>query len=156
MQQGERLFYIPLPENLIPANEQLDDIYAGDDVFVVGCPLGLFEEVHRSPLFRKGVLASFPRENNRPYFLIDVPTFEGASGSPVYIDSHYSFDRESGNYEFWNRFYFLGVVLRGLESEDDCEEGENKQRQDLHLGRVVRSDQLPALYNAILADNGNA
>lgn len=146
--QQQRLFYMSLPETVIPAAEQWDDVAVADDIYVIGCPHGLVDDVHRTPLVRKGVIANFHRDTNRPFFYIDVPTLAGSSGSPVIIDSHYSFDRKAGKYELRSRFYLVGIVTSGLEAES------HEGPTDLHLGKVVRSDQLSALYEAILGSQG--
>jgi hypothetical protein len=147
--EGERLFYRAISEQNIPSLDGWEDISIGDDIFVVGCPHGLEDERNRRPLVRKGVIASLPKEHERPHMLIDVPTLEGSSGSPVIIDAHFAFNRPTGEYELRSRFYLVGVVSGGLELQDKEDDG--KLLADLHLGRVVRSDKVRELFPAVLA-----
>ena len=70
------------PENHIP-----DDvaIQVGEDVVVIGYPLGLHDVEYNLPLVGRGTLASFypiPFEGH-PYFLIECRLHAGCSGSPV-------------------------------------------------------------------------
>lgn len=148
----ERLFYVSVSEKQIPSLDGWTDISIGDEIFVIGCPYGIEDERNRRPLVRKGVIASLPKEQERPSFLIDVPTFDGASGSPVIIDSHIAFHRRRGDYELRSRFYLAGVVSSGMELKDEFSEG--NLLADLHLGRVVRSDKIPELFTAILKQYG--
>jgi hypothetical protein len=68
--------------NLLPTNLQLD---VGEDVFVMGYPLGIYDEIYNLPVIRGGTISSaYPIPwNRRPYFLIDANLEEGTSGSPV-------------------------------------------------------------------------
>jgi hypothetical protein len=68
--------------NMLPKNIQLD---VGEDVFVMGYPLGIYDEVHNLPVIRGGTISSaYPIPwNRRPYFLVDANLEEGTSGSPV-------------------------------------------------------------------------
>jgi hypothetical protein len=149
--EDEKLFYRAISEQNIPTLDQWSDISVGDDVFVIGCPFGVEDERTRRPIVRKGIIASLSKELERPHMLIDVPTFEGASGSPVIVDAHFGFDRIKGEYEFRSRFYLVGVVSDGLEVRDEGDDGKKDEfLADLHLGKVVRSDKIPELFQAIL------
>ncbi|MGD8717347.1 MAG: serine protease [Candidatus Zixiibacteriota bacterium] len=69
------------------ANNVPEDIYihVGEDVIVVGYPLGLYDEEYNLPIVRRGTVASFypiPFEGE-PYFLMDCRLHSGCSGSPV-------------------------------------------------------------------------
>lgn len=68
--------------NLLPKDLQLD---VGEDVFIMGYPLGIYDEIHNLPVIRGGTISSaYPiLWNRRPYFLVDANLEEGTSGSPV-------------------------------------------------------------------------
>lgn len=69
-------------ESIFPSNMVLS---YGEDLIVMGYPLGLYDEEHNLPIFRNATLASIhpiPFENE-PCFLIDSRLHEGTSGSPV-------------------------------------------------------------------------
>jgi hypothetical protein len=144
--KGEKLFYRALSEALIPDHAQWENLSVADPILVPGCPAGLFEERDRTPFFRRGIIASLPRDSLRPHFYIDMPTIDGSSGSPVIIDSHFSYNRKGGGYELRSRFYLIGIVTDGLEVS-----GHNGN-QDLHFGKVVRANNLRQLNMAILKD----
>lgn len=70
------------PENM--ANT-LESVEAGSLVLVPGYPLGFFDTVHHLPVVRVGCVASSfgVRFQGKGFFLTDVRTHRGSSGSPV-------------------------------------------------------------------------
>lgn len=68
--------------NLLPSQIQL---HVNDDVFVLGYPLDLYDDLHNLPTAIGGTLASpypIPWRGN-PYFLVNASLDKGTSGSPV-------------------------------------------------------------------------
>lgn len=61
------------------------DIAIGEDVQVMGYPLGFHDEVHNLPLIRNATIASvYPVPfRGHPFVLIDARLHRGTSGSPV-------------------------------------------------------------------------
>lgn len=68
--------------NLLPFQIQL---HVSDDVFVLGYPLDIYDDLHNLPTSIGGTLASpYPIPwRGRPYFLVNASLDEGVSGSPV-------------------------------------------------------------------------
>ena len=68
--------------NLLSANIQL---HIGEYVFVMGYPLGVYDDIHNLPILRNGIIASaYPIPFRcQPYFLVDSHLEEGMSGSAV-------------------------------------------------------------------------
>ncbi len=62
-----------------------DIIFVGEEVIILGYPLGFYDEYHYFPIIRKGILASFYPVyfDEKPYFYIDARLHSGMSGSPV-------------------------------------------------------------------------
>ncbi len=81
------LFYTTLNEMLIPTPEVMQTLSAGEDILTVGYPSGVLDSVHNLPIFHRGITATPPyvRYNGEDNFLIDVTTWQGSSGSPVFI-----------------------------------------------------------------------
>jgi hypothetical protein len=60
-------------------------VQVGEDLIVIGYPLGLHDAAYNLPIVRRGTLASFypiPFEGE-PYFLMECRPHAGCSGSPV-------------------------------------------------------------------------
>jgi trypsin-like peptidase len=70
------------PENITHA---LESVEAGSSLLVLGYPLGFFDTVHHLPVVRAGCVASSfgVRFQGKGFFLTDVRTHRGSSGSPV-------------------------------------------------------------------------
>ena len=97
--------------NLLAEDIQLN---VGEDVFIMGYPLGIYDEVHNLPLTRGGTLSSpYPIPWNRmPYFLIDSNLEEGTSGSPVMTKFRGTWHRRDGS-----QFHTgLAMFLLGINS----------------------------------------
>ncbi|NPV63623.1 MAG: trypsin-like peptidase domain-containing protein [Methanotrichaceae archaeon] len=62
-------------------------ISIGDDLLVVGFPLGIRDTKHKTPIVRSAIIASvYPLPfDGKPYFLIDSFLHDGTSGSPVLL-----------------------------------------------------------------------
>ncbi len=89
----------------------------GDDLLVVGYPLGIRDTMHKTPVIRSAIMASiYPLPfDGKPYFLIDSFLHGGTSGSPVllkpsstvrFIDGHVA-----PNLDKWGSYkrYLLGI-----------------------------------------------
>lgn len=89
-QQGMFARFCPLSELANAVSLAAADCDAGDDVYVLGYPLTLWQGVSNLPIVRKGVLATSPRRplakvDGTPLrgFLVDGAILPGSSGSPV-------------------------------------------------------------------------
>ena len=96
--------------NLLPTDMRL---HVADDVFVMGYPLGIYDEIHNLPITRNGTISSaYPVYfNEKPYFLVDANLQEGASGSPVITKFKYIRPVASGGSIFSGpSCYLLGII----------------------------------------------
>jgi hypothetical protein len=107
--------------NMLPENIQLD---VGEDVFIMGYPLGIYDEVHNLPVIRGGTISSaYPIPwNRRPYFLVDANLEEGTSGSPVLTKFKGTWRKTDG------RLLHLepGIFFLGINSSTFPERGEQR------------------------------
>ena len=84
---GERLFFSFLQMNLIPTDSDWNSFDAIESVTMAGYPKGLRDTVNNFPIVRRGITATPLNVNfeGAPTFLVDMPCFEGCSGSPVFL-----------------------------------------------------------------------
>jgi len=70
------------PEDHVPQNV---DISIGEDVLVIGYPLGFHDALHNLPIIRNAIISSvYPVPfQGHPIILIDSRLHRGTSGSPV-------------------------------------------------------------------------
>lgn len=96
--------------NLMPSDIRP---HVAKDVFVLGYPLGTYDEIHNLPITRNGTISSaYPIYfNNKPYFLFDANLQEGASGSPVITKFKYIRPKSAGGSIFsGTSCYLLGII----------------------------------------------
>lgn len=109
-------YYGKMGFEMIPSEEELDDIATVEDIVMVGYPNGIWDEANNQPIIRKGITSSKPsiNWNNRPLFLIDAACFPGSSGSPVFLYNPLGYQDKNGSFKLGAvRFKFLGVLFAG-------------------------------------------
>jgi hypothetical protein len=72
-------------------------LHEGDDLFVLGYPLGISDS-RMAPIWKRATVASDPQSgwNGQPCFLIDCASRQGMSGAPVILYSRHGDVREGG------------------------------------------------------------
>jgi len=110
---GNPVFYTFVEPSLIPNGEAWKKLNAIERVVMAGYPKGLRDKVNNQPIVRSGITATHPALdfNGLPEFLVDMPCFEGCSGSPVFIleEGFVANPRTGGIAVGGNRIFFLGV-----------------------------------------------
>jgi len=118
---GKRVFYKPIPHNLIPTQDQLNSLDAIEEVLFVGYPSGLFDTKNLLPIARRGITATPLQVNyeGKPTFLVDASVFPGSSGSPVFISNSGGYSDKRGNVFLGSsRVFFLGVIAQVVIREE--------------------------------------
>lgn len=113
---GQKIFYIPLDNSLIPSDSQLEELAALEDIVMIGYPNGIWDSINNKPIFRKGVTATHPffDYNGKREFMIDAACFPGSSGSPVFLLNEGGYrDKKGTTYLGATRIYILGTLYAG-------------------------------------------
>jgi hypothetical protein len=78
---------------------------------MVGYPNSIWDRFNNRPIYRKGITGTSIkyRYENKPVFLIDVATFPGSSGSPVFVYNPYGFV-SNGEYHWKRRSVLVGIA----------------------------------------------
>lgn len=81
------LDFYTIPESYIPDSTTWESLNAGEDIIMIGYPIGLIDEYNVNPILRTGVTATPPKKryNGKEEFLIDIAIYTGSSGSPVFL-----------------------------------------------------------------------
>jgi hypothetical protein len=109
------------------------EVQPGDDVIVIGYPLGFYDQFNKLPVLKTGLLNT-PiglHFNGLDAFLIDFRYYEGSSGSLIITKpTHFGVDNENRiQYSSDRRYVFLGVY------EGEWYRNEDKPlKADLGLG----------------------
>lgn len=114
--KGTKLFYRTFEQNLIPKNQQLNDLTALEDILMIGYPNGIWDKVNNMPILRRGSTATHPclDYEGKKEFMIDAACFPGSSGSPVLIFNPSGYTTKSGNIIMSSpRILLMGVLYAG-------------------------------------------
>lgn len=151
-------YYVTLSRDIIPSAEAWDAFDAIEEVTMVGCPNGLFDEANNLPITRRGITATHPGKNyqGRQEFMVDLACFPGSSGSPVFLYSTgASYDRSTSGYSLGNvRILLLGTLYSGPTINQRGEivlarEPSVSVAAMMHLGIVIKSTQLLAFDDLV-------
>ncbi len=118
-QQGNDVFFRPLPQTLIPTEDQLAELDALEEVLFIGYPSGIYDTANLLPVFRRGITAT-PIQidyEGKPIFLIDASVFPGSSGSPVLIYNLGGYTSRRG-FTVSTRVLFLGIIAQVVYREE--------------------------------------
>lgn len=85
----------------------------GDDLLILGYPLGFYDDLLNLPIVRSASIASvYPTPfRGNPYFLVDSRVFQGNSGSPVILKPTNYLVRKTGTSLLAGKVIFLVGVL---------------------------------------------
>lgn len=107
---GKSIYATVVTEDRILKQDELENINLLDEVITAGYPNGEASTHHKFPIFKKGYIASLPKdcvEDKEGY--IDLSAIGGSSGSPVFLNS--------------DTPKFLGILVSGAadsSSESSC------------------------------------
>jgi S1-C subfamily serine protease len=87
------------------------DISVGEDVLVIGYPMGFYDSMHNLPIIRNAIIASvYPVPfQGKPLILIDSRLHRGTSGSPVITKTTNTARTQDGKIILGNSSYLVGV-----------------------------------------------
>ena len=100
---GKKMYYVMSSVDDIPTEKEWNEFNAMEHVVMPGFPKGLRDEVNNQPIIRSGVTATHPALDFRgtPKFLVDLPCYEGCSGSPVFLyNEGLRLNRNGSDYTF--------------------------------------------------------
>ena len=138
------VFYRSASLDLVPSEQDWNDLAAVEDVVFIGYPSGLRDETNATPLIRRGITAT-PVWNDfegRPFFLIDAGVFPGSSGSPVFVLNQGSYSTAKG-LVVGNRLMLLGVISQSMIRP------EKGSRVFLGLGKVVNGQAVKRFLTSV-------
>lgn len=156
---GTPLFLRTLNAENVPTSDLWGDFDAIEDVLMVGCPRGIYDEANNHPIVRRGITATAMSKdyNHKPEFMVDMACFPGSSGSPVFVNQIGYVNRKTGIYMIdARRFFFVGVLYAGplITNKGEIKFGSVPSVEVaamMHLGQVVRSTMMLTLDNLIPA-----
>jgi len=158
------IYFQHINEEHISPIEKLQDLDAVESVLMVGYPIGLWDEKNNLPLFRQGITASHPALdfNNKGIGVIDIASFPGSSGSPIFIYNPGMYnDKTTNSINLGGRLIFLGTLYAGpmynAKGDISIREIPTSTEPTIHtpvminLGYYIKSSELLVLKDIIKA-----
>lgn len=152
---GVTAYTIGFSENEIPSNEfQKKELKAFEEIYMIGYPRGLWDEINNMPIVRRGITATAPYldYNGAKEFLIDIAAFGGSSGSPVFQYNPSGYSDKSGTINVGDmRLFLLGILYAGPQYTVDGElvktipsdlSEKVKSQIPMNLGYVIKSSEI--------------
>lgn len=136
LRQGRRPWPFVWQPLGLPSQALLNQLRWIEELFMVGCPSGLYDEKNLIPIARR-VTTATPLHidyDGKPEFLIDGHIYKGSSGSPVMLINEGQILFPGGKAQLGGvRSALLGIVTETLLASDHTEIG---------LGRCVSASAL--------------
>ena len=85
--KGVGVYFRCIGMDMTPWDSDMESITSIEDVIMIGYPSGIIDQYNNKPVVRKGITATSIKldYNGLPDFLVDIATFPGSSGSPVFL-----------------------------------------------------------------------
>lgn len=124
------------------ANEHDMAIEIGNDVFILGYPLG-HSDFLNMPIWKRGVIASEPHiqpDNAAPRIFVDATTRNGMSGAPVIMRAKTHYLAEGGEIkQHANATRFIGVYASRPGIDNVAAQLREDERERAEIGVVFKS-----------------
>ena len=155
-QNNTNLFIRYIPETLIPTDEELKDLDYIEEIFMVGYPRGLSDNVNGYPIFRRGTTASHPYIDfqGKREFLADITNVDCSSGSPVFLRKVNFLDKENNTVIGLGHFYFMGIAYSSelvntfvANKQNGAIEATNDIQTTMNIAHIIKSSELYKLLN---------
>jgi hypothetical protein len=147
---GNPAFFSTLDKSLIPSEDAIKDLVPLEPLVTVGYPEGIIDSVNNLPVFHRGVAATplYVDFDGKPDFLIDIATWPGSSGSPVFLyDSGTIFDYRKNTVSIGQRLQLLGIIYKDFEEnsagqieiQNPPSSNDASRRNPMNIGICVKS-----------------
>jgi hypothetical protein len=158
-------FFRALDPSLVKSQKELEELNAVEDVLMVGYPNGLWDATNNFPLLRRGITASHPAVDfdvdGVATTVVDVASFPGSSGSPVFIYNNGTIPNKNGATGIGTRVILLGILYSGPTFQPDgsivvkniptVNVAVPQINMMMNLGYVLKAAELAALGSAIFS-----
>ncbi|MGE0624574.1 MAG: serine protease [Pseudomonadales bacterium] len=150
-EKGYRFFATPMSRAFIPGPEDWQSFDALEEVTMIGCPRGIYDEANNIPVMRRGITSTpiLKDFNGKPEFLVDMACFPGSSGSPIFLFNREGyFDKAKKTFlSGKHRFHLVGILYAGplirADGHVTISDGLRVEvSTPMHLGFAIRSTQI--------------
>lgn len=112
---GKTIYSRTLAPDIIPDEQALSQLFAVEDILMIGYPVGLSDDKNNLPLVRRGITASHPAVDyqGRSEGVVDAACFPGSSGSPIVVLNEGHYQTRQGSVVGGSRLLLLGALYGG-------------------------------------------
>lgn len=116
---GKMPYYVACSEDFLPSKEISKEITAIEEVIMIGYPKGIWDVQNNLPVVRRGLTATpfYIDYQGEEKFLLDIPIYEGSSGSPIIIYEHGIYAPRTGRPIIGTQLVLLGINVQSVNSD---------------------------------------
>lgn len=140
-----QFYFFKSDKDLLKRDEMLENgISAGDDIFLLGYPMGLVDMNSPIPVVRQGIIANMKDPMTPHRFLIDSQNYPGNSGGPVIYKPNFGFLQGTKNFD---ESRLIGIVKSYVKYQDIAISQQTKEpvlvlSQNSGLANVFHADYI--------------
>jgi hypothetical protein len=143
LEKKNRKLHIYPIRNSIRVNEsQIEGMGTIQNLLMIGYPNGIWDSINNLPIIRRGINATPLYENyqGEEAFAVDIATYRGSSGSPVFIYNSGVFV-DNGQIKYGDRLNFIGIIKAAhLSTKEHTEDV--KTEEMLHIGIAIKAKKI--------------
>lgn len=150
-QKNKQIHLYPVRKTIRIDEKKLATLNTIQELLMIGYPNGIWDNVNNLPIMRTGINAT-PLTSNylgKECFAVDIATYRGSSGSPVFIYNKTSYV-ENREIKFGTQFYFVGIIAEAHLKSDRLTD-ELSTEEMLHIGIAIKAHKLDIFEELIKA-----
>lgn len=148
-EKNRKLHIYPVRKNIRIDESKLKEMSTIQNLIMIGYPSGIWDSVNNLPIIRKGINATPLYENyqGEEAFAVDIATYRGSSGSPVFIYDNGSYINNN-EVKFGSRLIFVGVIKEAhLSTKKHTDEITTEEM--LHIGIAIKARKIDVFEELI-------
>ena len=149
-QKNKQIHFYPVRKTIRIDEKKLENLSTIQNLLMIGYPNGIWDNVNNLPIMRTGINAT-PLNSNylgKECFAVDIATYRGSSGSPVFIYNKTSYI-ENREIKFGTQFYFIGVIAEAHLKSDRLTDDLSSEEM-LHIGIAIKAHKLDVFEGLVL------
>jgi hypothetical protein len=159
---GRPLSVLSLDKSSIPGPTIQNSLHAATPALMVGFPTGLMDEANNLPVVRRGSLATpyIADYQGRSAFVVDIASFGGSSGSPVFSIFEGVAPQPDGRFALVPEpvIHFIGVLYAGpvmnakgeiVAAPAPTSSVEARTRLMIHLGYCIKAHEVESMRGLV-------
>lgn len=138
------IFYIGFSEDQLVKKEKITDLSAIEPLLMIGYPKGYGDKFNNYPIVRRGTTATpiWSNFNDQSEFLLDIPIYQGSSGSPVVLLDDGMYGSNAGLVVGGVRLFLTGIATQSVDFKMQTSGNALQLENPLNIAVVLKADAL--------------